>query len=55
MTDNPDRIERTLELLLYAPIGVGLFLKDMAPGFVDMFVSRGRAEIDRRHATCAST
>jgi len=49
MTENPDRIERTLELLLYAPLGVGLFLKDAAPGFVDMFVSRGRAEIDRRH------
>jgi hypothetical protein len=48
MTKNPDRIERTLELLLYAPIGIGLFLKDNAPQFVDMFVSRGRAEVDRR-------
>ena len=49
MTENSDRIERTIELLLYAPLGVGLFLKDTAPQFVDMFVSRGRAEIDRRH------
>ena len=49
MTETRDPIERTLELLLYAPLGVGLFLKDAAPGFVDMFVSRGRAEIDRRH------
>jgi len=49
MTDKPDRIERTLELLLYAPIGIGLFLKENAPQFVDMFVSRGRAEVDRRH------
>ena len=49
MTENPDRIERTIELLLYAPIGVGLCLKDTAPQFVDMFVSRGRAEIARRH------
>ncbi len=48
MTDTPDRIERTLEVLLYAPIGVGLFLKDTAPSFIDMFVSRGRAEVDRR-------
>ncbi|MDP9335200.1 MAG: hypothetical protein M3Q30_18105 [Actinomycetota bacterium] len=48
MTEHPDRIERTLELLLYAPIGIGLFLKDAAPQLVDMFVSRGRAEIDRR-------
>lgn len=49
MTEHSDRIERALELLLYAPIGVGLFLKDTAPNFVDMFVSRGRAEIDKRH------
>ena len=49
MTDKPDRIERTLELLLYAPIGIGLFLKENAPQFVDMFVSRGRAEVDHRH------
>ena len=41
MTENPDRIERTLEVLLYAPIGVGLYLKDTAPPFVDMFVARG--------------
>jgi len=49
MTEHPDPIERTLELLLYAPLGAGLFLKESAPAFVDMFVSRGRAEIDRRH------
>jgi HEAT repeat protein len=48
MTENHDRIERTLELLLFAPIGVGAFLRDSAPSFVDMFVSRGRAEFDRR-------
>lgn len=48
MTENPDRIERTLELLIYAPIGISLFLKDTAPTFVNMFVARGRAEIDRR-------
>lgn len=41
-----DRIEQTLEVLLYAPIGVGLYLKEMGP----TFVARGRAEIDRRHS-----
>lgn len=46
MSEPKDRIEQTLEVLLYAPIGVGLYLKDMAP----TFVARGRAEIDRRHA-----
>ena len=50
MTDPKDRIEHTLEVLVYAPIGVGLYLKDMGPTFVNMFVARGRAEIDRRQA-----
>jgi hypothetical protein len=49
MNEHPDPIERTLEVLLYAPIGIGLFLKDTAPALVDMFVARGRAEFDRRH------
>jgi hypothetical protein len=50
MTDHKDRIEHTLELLVLAPIGVGLYLKDMGPTFMNMFVARGRAEVDRRQA-----
>jgi hypothetical protein len=50
MTEPRDRLEHTLEVLVYAPIGVGLYLKDMGPTFVNMFVARGRAEIDRRQA-----
>ena len=50
MTERKDRIEHTLEVLVYAPIGVGLYLKDMGPTFVNMFVARGRAEVDRRQA-----
>lgn len=50
MTERKDRIEHTLEVLVYAPIGVGLYLRDMAPTFVNMFVARGRAEVDRRQA-----
>jgi hypothetical protein len=50
MTERKDRLEHTLEVLVYAPIGVGLYLKDMGPTFVNMFVARGRAEIDRRQA-----
>ena len=50
MSDHKDRIEHTLEMLVYAPIGVGLYLRDMGPTFVNMFVARGRAEIDRRQA-----
>jgi hypothetical protein len=50
MTEPKDRIAHTLEVLVYAPIGVGLYIKDMAPTFVNMFVARGRAEVDRRQA-----
>ena len=46
MTEHPDRIERTLEVLLYAPIGVGLFLKDTAPD-VRRHVRRPRPGRDR--------
>jgi len=49
MTEQPNHLNRAIELLVYAPIGAGLFLKDLAPGFVDVFVARARAEIDRRH------
>lgn len=50
MSEHKDRIEHTLEVLVYAPIGVGMYLRDMGPTFVNMFVARGRAEIDRRQA-----
>jgi hypothetical protein len=46
MSEPKDKIEQTLEVLLYAPIGVGMYLKEMGP----TFVARGRAEVDRRHA-----
>jgi len=50
MAEHKDRIEQTIEMLVYAPIGAGLYLRDMGPTFVNMFVARGRAEIDRRQA-----
>jgi hypothetical protein len=48
MNQQRDPIERTLELLVFGPIGMGLYVKDVAPTFVDLFVARGRAEVDRR-------
>jgi hypothetical protein len=50
MTENRDRIERALELLVYAPIGAGLYLREVAPPIVETVVARGRAEIDRRQS-----
>ena len=50
MTENRDRIERALELLVYAPIGAGLYLREVGPPIVETVVARGRAEIDRRQS-----
>jgi hypothetical protein len=48
MSDDKHALERTLELLVYAPVGAGLFLRDVAPSYLATFVARGRAEIERR-------
>ncbi len=50
MTENRDRIERAVELLVYAPIGAGLYLREVGPPIVETVVARGRAELDRRQA-----
>src|SRR6266550_38406 len=50
MSENRDRIDRALELFLYAPIGAGLYLREIAPPIVDTVVARGRAELDRRQS-----
>ncbi len=41
-------IERVAEIVLFAPVGIAMMLKDMAPTFVQMMVSRGHAEVDRK-------
>jgi hypothetical protein len=43
-----ERVNRAIELLVFAPIGVGLYMRDLAPSVIKMFVARGRAEVDRR-------
>jgi hypothetical protein len=43
-----DRVERALEVFIYAPLGAGLWLRDLAPSVIDSVVARGRAEVDRR-------
>jgi hypothetical protein len=43
-----DRVERALEVFVYAPLGLGLWVRDLAPSLIDTLVSRGKAEVDRR-------
>jgi hypothetical protein len=48
VADEKDTAERAKELLVYGPIGLGLFLRDTAPQFLRMFVARGRSEVQQR-------
>jgi cytoskeletal protein RodZ len=41
-------VERALEVVVYAPLGVALFARDALPGIAGMFVARGRSEIHNR-------
>jgi hypothetical protein len=48
--DGHKAAERALEILVYAPVGLAMYLRDTVPTFVNLFVSRGRSEIgQRRH------
>ena len=47
MSDN-GKTDRALDLLVYAPVGVALYLRDTVPTFVNLFVSRGKAELGQR-------
>jgi hypothetical protein len=40
--------ERAIDLFVYAPVGVALYLRDTVPTFVNLFASRGRAELGQR-------
>jgi hypothetical protein len=46
--DGHKTAERAIDLLVYAPVGVALYLRDTVPTFDNLFVSRGRAELGQR-------
>ena len=48
MSDNETPIEKAVELLVYAPIGLAMFAKDTVPTFMKMFVARGHTEVSQR-------
>jgi hypothetical protein len=52
-SDQRHPVERALELLVFGPLGAGLYLKDAAPSLIEMFVARGRAELERRQEDVA--
>jgi hypothetical protein len=44
-----DALERAIEVLVLAPLGAGLYVRDLAPSMLATLVARGRAEVDRTH------
>jgi hypothetical protein len=48
VSENETPIDKAVELLVYAPIGLAAFAKDTVPTFLKMFVARGHTEITQR-------
>ncbi len=46
---NTPPFERAVDLVFYAPIGLGLTVVENGPVMLEGFIARGRAEIDRRY------
>jgi len=43
--DEKPTTDKALELLVYAPVGVALYVRDMLPTMMTVFVSRGKREV----------
>jgi len=46
-------VEKAVELLVFAPVGVAMFAKDTLPTFLKMFVARGHTELEQRRRELA--
>lgn len=47
------RIERAVELCIYAPLGLALFAHDVLPPLIQQFVMRGRSQVEGIHKRVA--
>ena len=45
MSDEKAPVEKAVELLVYAPVGMALYVRDMLPSMVGIFVARGKREV----------
>jgi hypothetical protein len=45
VADEKPPIDRALDLFVYAPVGVALYVRDMLPSMMGIFVSRGKREV----------
>jgi hypothetical protein len=45
MVDDKAPVEKAVDLLVYAPVGLALYVRDMLPSMMGIFVARGRREL----------
>jgi hypothetical protein len=45
VTDEKPPVEKAVELLVYAPVGMALYVRDMMPSMLGIFVARGKREV----------
>ena len=45
MADDKAPVEKAVDLFVYAPVGVALYVRDMLPSMMGIFVSRGKREV----------
>jgi hypothetical protein len=54
VSDHDTPIEKAVELLVYAPIGLAMYAKDTVPTFMRIFVARGQTEISQRRKSAGT-
>jgi hypothetical protein len=45
VADEKPPVEKAVELFVYAPVGLALYVRDMLPSMMGIFVSRGKREV----------
>jgi hypothetical protein len=45
VTDEKPPVEKAVELFVYAPVGLALYVRDMLPSMMGIFVNRGKREV----------
>src|SRR5947208_3446694 len=45
LSDDKPPVEKAVELLVYAPVGMALYVRDMLPSMMGIFVARGKREV----------
>jgi hypothetical protein len=50
VSDDKNPVEKALDLCVYAPVGAALYVRDMLPGMMGIFVMRGKRELQGKIA-----